>query len=128
MSTHKKVKAAYFSGKYTWNDMRHRVAIKSGSDMCRVAGVFASLSRYILAAYDTLFVETERGVAVITCVSEEGIRVSYFQGKAKGDGEWIHANDHMGNMDATQRTFVEQPDPMREMTLRVSPPTLVSKA
>ena len=106
MSTFDKVKEAYISGQHNWESYRTGI---TGRDVARIAAILTSLSRYLITAYDLFFVETERGVAYVTDISEEGIRVKYFKGSHEGDYEWIHAIDHVGNADATTRTFVEQP-------------------
>lgn len=106
MTTFDKAKAAFMSNQFNWPGCRMNM---SGRDAVRIAAVLTSFSRYMFAAYDLFFVENERGAAYVTAISEEGIRVEYFEGSHKGEYEWIHAINHVGNADATTRTFVEQP-------------------
>jgi hypothetical protein len=63
-----------------------------------VSGVIATLKRFepfLISAYDTFFVENERGLAFVTCISEQGLRVEYFGGtrRRRPSYEWLHFTD-----------------------------------
>jgi len=104
--TFRKIKQAYTSHRADWPLYKLDF---SGHEIGQMISVLVSFSRYIYPAYDNLFVETERGAARISCVSDTAIRVEYFEVESTGDYEWIQAVDFVGNSNATTRKIVEQP-------------------
>lgn len=85
-TTFQKVKDAYESGIVTmgqggpndWNS--HRIAFTCFEHPSKMAGVLQAFGTYLMCAYDTLFVELEQGgPAVVTAISENGIRVEYIE-------------------------------------------------
>lgn len=110
MTTFEKVKKHYIDGYVDWTEDIHRVMF---SDMERkyggiiIANVFTIFSRYFLFMYNSIFIENDKGTAIITCIGDNGIRVEYFEGEFAGAYEWINC-DFMGNEDATKRIMVNQ--------------------
>lgn len=107
--TFKKIKAAYCTT-HNWYDPDYRIIITCFEKMEGLCKTLECFKKYLLNAYDILFIETELGIGHVTCINDEGIRVEYFidsQGAEYYEDEWID-HDHMGNLDATKRKLVEQ--------------------
>lgn len=104
-ATFNKIKEEFISGKKNWYDLEYRTIITCEEDIQGLQKTLECFSKYLLNAYNILFIETELGVGHITCINDTGIRVQYFG--AFEDDEWINHN-HIGNIDATKRTLIEQ--------------------
>jgi hypothetical protein len=108
MNTLDKIKDIYFRANTNWG------VLKLTFGVCNVQQIVTTLQRfapYLLSAYDCFFVENECGVAVVTCVSEQGIRVVYFTGQKTGSYEWLHFTGGAIRGDADSlRTMVKQPE------------------
>jgi hypothetical protein len=104
------IKAFYMTGvvAFNWMGSDARV-IFATENVASICAVMTAFNRYLLSAYNALFVENDRGVGRVTAINEVGIRVVYFAGEFAGNHEWIHADSFQGNMDATPRKFKEQP-------------------
>lgn len=104
------VKAFYMTGvvAFNWMGSDARVIFATENVAC-ICSVMTAFNRYLLCAYNALFVENDCGVGRVTAINEVGIRVVYFTGEFAGNHEWIHAVNFQGNMNATPRKFKEQP-------------------
>jgi hypothetical protein len=82
---------------------------------CLIADLIVTLVRFkpfLLAAYDTFFLETERGLAFVTGISEQGLRIEYFGGKRRKriGYEWLHFTNNAIRGDSNvRRRLVRQP-------------------
>ena len=110
-STFATVKAFYHRTEtpaFDW--MRDSARVRFASEnVSGIAAVVTFFSRYLLSAFNTFFIENDKGVARVDAISDTAIRVIYFAGEYAGNNEWIQAIDFMGNLNAQPRKFKEQP-------------------
>jgi hypothetical protein len=96
---------------YSADDLKNK---KLTFGICSVRSIVTTLRRftpYLVEAHDCFFVENERGPALVTCVSEFGVRILYFAGRSKGKQEWLHyvKGAIIGDSGYTTEKMVKQP-------------------
>jgi hypothetical protein len=103
-TTFDKAKAAL--GFERWHDRK----LLLGQNALDVARTFVRFAPYLVSAYNCLFLETELGPALVTCISEQGVRIEYFSGPHDRGYEWIaFLNGVAFGRDNEPRVLVKQP-------------------
>lgn len=104
--TFRQAKSAYADGE-NWHQRKLMFGPCCVDKIAKTLGEFAP---YLIAAYNCLFLETQFGAAVVTCISDQGIRIEYFNGVKDRDYEWLRFDGEkfLGDAD-TERRLVPQP-------------------
>jgi len=99
------IKYAYFM----WNEIqyKHLMFVKSGFNETNFLKAFNQFYPFFVEfRYDCIFIKDDKfGLANVTAISSNGIRVEYLFDTAETDNEWINL-DMIGNYNATKRNLV----------------------